>query len=498
MLFNSFDFLLFFPVVVAMYFALPYRFRWGFLLAASYYFYACWKAEYLILIMASTLIDYWAGLKMGNIEVKAQRRPYLILSLCSNLGILFSFKYFNFFNDSARAIFQQFNIFYDVPAFDVLLPVGISFYTFQTLAYAIDVYRGKVAAERHLGIFALYVSFFPQLVAGPIERSQRLLPQFREKFDFDYQRVVDGFKLMTWGFFQKLVIADRLAIYVSEVYSNPDVHSGWPILIATYLFAIQVYCDFAGYSDIAIGAAKVMGYDLMENFRRPFLAKNISGLWNRWHISLTTWFKDYLFAPLALRRGVSKNFRLFSLFLVFLLCGLWHGANWTFVIFGALHGIYLVMGNLTSSLRRQLWERWHQTIENTMPGNIAGYSLKRISQYFQNGLARFITFNLFAFTGIFFGASSLENAMAILVNIIRINANTPIITGLTSFDFYFVIEMSIFLMLIHWLEEQKGKHITQLLTDKVSIIRWVCYISILFITIVGGEFGAREFIYFQF
>ncbi|MFC1785350.1 MBOAT family O-acyltransferase, partial [Candidatus Neomarinimicrobiota bacterium] len=291
MLFNSTQFIIFFPVVVFFYFLLPHRFRWMLLLVASYYFYMCWKAEYLLLILGSTIVDYIVAIQMSRQSTKAKKKLYLILSLAVNLGLLFGFKYFNFFSDSFRTIFDQFNVLYNVPTFKVLLPVGISFYTFQTLSYTIDVYRGKREPEKHLGIFALYVAFFPQLVAGPIERSTRLLPQLVKKYNFDYNRVTDGLKLMLWGFFKKVVIADRVAVIVNQVYNNPNDAAGLPLLIGTYLFAFQIYCDFSGYSDIAIGAAKVFGIDLMQNFRRPYFAKSIREFWQRWHISLSTWFR---------------------------------------------------------------------------------------------------------------------------------------------------------------------------------------------------------------
>jgi len=276
MSFNSLEFLIFFPLVAFLYFCIPYRFRWILLLIASYYFYMCWRAEYIFLIIGSTLVDYFAGLQMAKTTHQAKRKMYLLMSLVVNLGLLFSFKYFNFFNDSMRLVMQRFNIFYDVPAFHVLLPVGISFYTFQTLSYTIEVYRGNKEAERHLGIFAVYVAFFPQLVAGPIERAQNLLPQFYKKHDFDYQRVTDGMKLMLWGMFKKVVIADRLALLVDKVYGDPFAHQGWGLVVGTLFFAFQIYCDFSGYTDIAIGAAQVLGFRLMKNFNRPYFAASIS------------------------------------------------------------------------------------------------------------------------------------------------------------------------------------------------------------------------------
>ena len=280
-----------------------------------------WKAEYLILIIISTIIDYFAAIQMSKQTVSSKRKLYLLLSLFVNLGLLFGFKYFNFFSDSLCTIFDQFNIFYNVPTFKVLLPVGISFYTFQTLSYTIDVYRKKREPEKHLGIFALYVAFFPQLVAGPIERSTRLLPQLVEKYNFNYDRVTDGLKLMLWGFFKKVVIADRIAVIVNQVYSNPNEAAGIPLLIGTYLFAFQIYCDFSGYSDIAIGAAKVFGIDLMQNFRRPYFAKSIREFWQRWHISLSTWFRDYLYRPLG-GNHTSRWRWYYNIMIVFLISGL--------------------------------------------------------------------------------------------------------------------------------------------------------------------------------
>ncbi|MCB0064655.1 MAG: MBOAT family protein, partial [Caldilineaceae bacterium] len=338
MLFNSLQFIIFFPAVVTIYFLLPHRYRWLLLLAASYYFYAAWQIEYTLLIFISTAVDYAMAHLMAQSEKLWHRRAYLGVSLLVNLGLLFGFKYFNFFNESVRATLNLFNIFYNVPAFQVLLPVGISFYTFQTLSYTIDVYRGKLAPERHFGRFALYVAFFPQLVAGPIERATHLLPQFHQPMTFNQTRIASGLRLLLWGMFKKVVIADRLALYVNQVYDHPGDHGALTLLIASYFFAFQIYCDFSGYSDIAIGAARVMGFDLMENFRQPYMARSIAGFWRRWHISLSTWFRDYLYIPLGGNRVA--RWRWYSnLFLVFLVSGLWHGAAWHFVIWGALHGL---------------------------------------------------------------------------------------------------------------------------------------------------------------
>ena len=352
MLFNSLEFIIFFPIVVAAYFALNPKYRWILLLLASYYFYMCWNYKYIVLIMFSTVVDYCSGILMYRTNKTGLRKLLLLASLTTNLGLLFFFKYFNFFGETVNYFFERFNIFAEVPAYSFLLPVGISFYTFQTLSYTIDIYRKKQTPEYHFGRFALFVSFFPQLVAGPIERSVNLIPQFRQDFKFDYERVRDGILFMVWGFFKKVVIADRLAEYVNLVYNNPTESEGFQNIIATFFFSIQIYCDFSGYSDIAIGAALILGYRLMTNFRRPYFALNIREFWQRWHISLSTWFRDYVYISLGGNRVVKWRW-FYNLFITFLVSGLWHGANWTFVIWGALHGFYLIFAIWTIKIREQ-------------------------------------------------------------------------------------------------------------------------------------------------
>ncbi len=355
MQFNSIHFLFFFPIVIFTYFSIPHKFRWVLLLAASYYFYMCWKAEYVLLILFSTFVDYFCARRMEAVPKTSARKKYLVLSLVTNLGLLFSFKYFNFFSDNVQFVLDRFNLFVDLPYFNVLLPVGISFYTFQTLSYTIDVFLGKIKAERHFGIFAVYVSFFPQLVAGPIERGKNLLPQFQTVQSFDYNRVRFGMALMLWGFFKKLVIADRLATFINPIYNNPQDFSGVELMLATYAFAYQVYCDFSGYSDIAIGSAKIMGIDIMQNFRRPYFSKSASEFWRRWHISLSTWLNDYVYMPLLARVRYWGGFATpFALIMTFTLCGLWHGANWTFVMFGFVHGLAITIEILTKKSRKKL------------------------------------------------------------------------------------------------------------------------------------------------
>ena len=339
MLFNSIEFLIFLPIVVIFFFLLPHRFRWMLLLLASCYFYMVWKPEYILLILFSTLVNYIAGLLMEKQPVKEKRKIYLIISLLISLGLLFVFKYFNFFISQFGKVYTLISAKESpIGRLNILLPMGISFYTFQTLSYSIDVYRGNRKAERHFGYFALYVTFFPQLVAGPIERSERLLPQLRAPHSFSYQNLMDGIIRISWGFFKKVIIADRVAVLVNSVYNNAYEYSKIYLVMATLGFAVQIYCDFSGYSDIAIGSAKIMGIDLMENFKVPYFSKSINEFWTRWHISLSTWFKDYLYIPLGGNRCDQRWKYYRNILIVFLVSGFWHGANWTFIIWGFLHG----------------------------------------------------------------------------------------------------------------------------------------------------------------
>lgn len=481
MLFNSLEFVFFFPIVVGLYFALPHRFRWILLLAASYYFYMCWKAEYVVLIMLSTVVDYFASLRMSKFQEKEKRKPYLYLSLLANLGVLFGFKYFNFFNDSTRAVFEHFNLFYDVPAFDVLLPVGISFYTFQTLSYTIDVYNGRIKPESNLGIFALYVSFWPQLVAGPIERPQNLLHQFYEKHSFNYENVTNGLKLMTWGFFKKLVIADRLAVFVNEVYNSPQHFEGLTVILATISFAFQIFCDFSGYSDIAIGAALVMGYRLMKNFDGPYLSQSISEFWRRWHISLSTWFRDYVYIPLGGNRTVKWRWY-YNLFITFTVSGLWHGANWTFVVWGALHGALLVVENMTKFQK----ERFEASISKSR--------MWIPYQVFQ-------TIKIFALAclgWVFFRANTISDAWHIIISTFSWTSGIDIPFLLSRIPKFVVVAIGI-MMIVQLIRRLSKKNMRDLVSSIPLIPRWTLYIGILLIIAFYGSFHSNsEFIYFQF
>lgn len=345
MLFNSFSFLIFFPTVTALYFAIPHRYRWLLLLTASCIFYMAFIPYYILVLFVTIVIDYYAGIKIGSAQSAAGKKAFLVISIISTCLVLFIFKYFNFFNTNLGVVADFLNWNYPIGALNIILPIGLSFHTFQSLSYVIEVYRGHQKVERNFGIYSLYVMFYPQLVAGPIERPQNLLHQFYERHHFDYERVATGIKRMLWGFFSKVVIADNLATYVNTVYSSPETHSGLTLAVATLFFAIQIYCDFSGYANIAIGSAQVMGFKLMENFKNPYLSSSISDFWRRWHISLSTWFKDYVYIPLGGNRS-GQTRKSFNLITIFLLSGLWHGANWTYVVWGLTHGIYLMVGDI--------------------------------------------------------------------------------------------------------------------------------------------------------
>lgn len=479
MLFNSLEFIVFFPIVLGIYFLISHRYRWILLLLASYYFYMSWNYKYIILIIASTVIDYFAGIHMARTGRKHKKKLLLLLSLCANLGMLFFFKYYNFFTVNANYIFEQFNIFYHFPSLHFLLPVGISFYTFQTLSYTIDVYRGNKTPERHFGKFALYVSFFPQLVAGPIERSERLLPQFHKEISFNYHRVRDGLILMIWGMFKKVVIADRLAEYVNLVYNQQQDFEGIQNLIATIFFTFQIYCDFSGYSDIAIGAALVMGYRLMTNFRRPYLATSIREFWQRWHISLSTWFRDYLYIPLGGNRVVKWRWY-FNLFITFLISGLWHGAAWTFVIWGALHGLYLIFGIFSKNLEKRYFPSFADKNKNLV--------------YFYNVI---VTFVLVVFAWIFFRANNINDAFEIIGSMFT-GSYSNIQVNLFEFKVDFLISfVSIGLLLAFEIFDEKLNWSNKLV-KLPTLVKWALLIFVLLSIMILGKWNEVDFLYFQF
>lgn len=397
MTFNSFEFLIFYPIVSLLYFVLPKKLKWPMLLVASYYFYMFYQAELVVLIACTTLVSWLSSLVIERTDKRWIRRLMLALTLVICFGVLFFYKYLNFLTGSVISIIELLGGEAPSLVVDLMLPVGISFYTFQTISYVIDVYRGDIKCERNLFFYALFVSFFPQLVAGPIERPENLIPQLREAHPWDNTNAIKGAKHMLVGFFKKICVADLISVYVNSVYNYPKEATALGVIIATVLFAVQIYCDFSGYTDIATGCARVMGIRLMKNFDHPYMATSIKEFWSRWHISLSSWFRDYLYIPLGGNR--CGRFRHMSnIMIVFLVSGLWHGAAWTFVIWGALHGIYQVVGTLTRPFRDRLIERMGYT-PNSTPILWA---------------RRVFTFILVCFSWLFFRANSVEDAGVLL------------------------------------------------------------------------------------
>ncbi|HOX59464.1 MAG TPA: MBOAT family O-acyltransferase [Candidatus Paceibacterota bacterium] len=477
MLFNSFQYLLFFPIVCLLYFAAPFRWRTAFLLLASYYFYMCWRWEYVALIIVQTEINFLCGLQMVKARTPRAKKGFLVAGVVMTLAILFFFKYYNFANESLRSLFAFLQAPYHVPRLDILLPIGVSFHTFQTLSYIIDLYRGKIPVERSFAKFALYVSFFPLLVAGPIERANRLLPQLERENHFDVARLSSGLKLMLWGFFKKVVIADRLAEYVNQIYPHAADHSGLTLLLATYCFAFQIYCDFSGYTDIAIGSARVLGYDLMQNFNLPYLARSISDFWQRWHISLSTWFRDYVYIPMGGSRVSSARWA-FNIVAVFAVSGLWHGANWTFVIWGLLHGGYYLLEKFVGPYAGRLC------------------ALCRVPERLKAGLQILITFHLVLLAWVFFRAASLQDAL-LIVSRICTDLSLPIYPGFSSVSTMLGIGLILVLIAVQMLQYRNR---LPLYFSRVGVpiaVRWCGYLVMLLGISMFGKSG-NDFIYFQF
>jgi alginate O-acetyltransferase complex protein AlgI len=457
---------MFLPLVIILYYLVNPKYRWVLLLAASYYFYMSWKVGYIILIVASTIVDYFAAIQIAKTDIKKRKKLYLFLSLGFNLGMLFFFKYYNFFADSLNRGLSNFNIGDSMPYFQYLLPVGISFYTFQTLSYTIDVYKGRKEPERHLGIFAVYVSYFPQLVAGPIERSVNLIPEFHKRVRFSMANLSEGFKLIVWGYFMKVVVADRAAIYVNAVYNNVEQHEGLTFLAASFLFSFQIYGDFAGYSLIAIGSSRLMGISLMQNFNRPYFAASIHDFWRRWHISLSTWFRDYLYIPLGGNRATKPRW-LFNLFFTFLVSGLWHGANWTFIIWGALHGFYLIIEALTRARSRK-----------GIPSILLTYLLVNLAW-------------------VFFRANSITDAFTIYQTIATNPGTLFIPSGTDVTAPVFALIGIAILLIIEAKKEYFNKWFT-LEYSRYEGVRMAYFALILFAILYLGVFDESQFIYFQF
>tara|TARA_R100000935_G_scaffold36196_1_gene56927 strand:+ start:24122 stop:25585 length:1464 start_codon:yes stop_codon:yes gene_type:complete len=487
MLFNSFDFAVFFPIFFVLYWVVHKKLtlRNVFLLLSSYVFYAWWDWRFLFLIIFSSVVDFVVGGQIERAKTKSAKRTLLIVSLVTNLGLLAYFKYANFFIDSFINSFNFLGGSLDSFALNIILPVGISFYTFQTLSYTIDIYRGRLKPVKEWLPFFTFVAFFPQLVAGPIERASHLLPQFYKKYDFDYDRVKSGLLLALFGLFKKMVIADRVAILVNQVYNNPGDYSGHELIIATVFFAFQIYCDFSGYSDIAIGISRTLGFDLMKNFKSPYFSRSITEFWRRWHISLSTWFRDYVYIPLGgSRKG---NYRTYAnLFIVFLVSGLWHGAAITFIIWGAVHGVFIVVEKI---LKETSW---------TQAGTVAKFSKSYVGQLFW----MLFTFVIVCFAWIFFRANSFADSLSVVLNSFQfktISKKSLFGMGLEAPEFKAALVFIALLLLFEAFHNKFGA--LRIFNKQFILLRWAFYIIAIFVIIIFGMYGdaaPKEFIYFQF
>jgi len=482
MLFNSIDFGIFLPLVFFIYWFLLNNNRNLqnlFIVAASYVFYGWWDWRFLSLIMISTLIDYLSGLGLAREKDPLRRKYYLLLSILLNLGFLGFFKYYNFFLDNFQAAFSFFGHHISLRGLNIILPVGISFYTFQTLSYTIDVYRRKLEPTRDFIAFAAYVSFFPQLVAGPIERATDLLPQFQAGRVFDYGRAVDGLRQILWGFFKKIVIADNCARYANLIYNNSGEYGGSTLLLGTLFFAFQIYGDFSGYSDIAIGSSRLFGFSLMRNFAFPYFSRDIAEFWRRWHISLSTWFRDYLYIPL----GGSRQGRFYGVrntFIIFMVSGFWHGANWTFIAWGLLNAIYFLPLLLSNSNRKNL--------DTIASGKIFPSAAELGSMT--------LTFTLTLLAWIFFRSANLSQAGQIISEIFSASLFTRA-ELLSDERVLITILLTGIFIIIEWLGREEQYAIARIGLGWHRSLRWALYYGVILISLYfAGE--PQQFIYFQF
>ncbi|MCX6245547.1 MAG: MBOAT family protein [Bacteroidetes bacterium] len=484
MLFNSAGYLFFLPLTVLLYYALPHRFRWILLLAASYFFYLLWKVEFVLVLMSATAVSWYAAMQMGKFPKKKQRRKYLVLAICINLGMLVFFKYLGFFTEFINQVAGIAGRSSVIPYYSILLPIGISFYTFQTIGYSIDVYRGILKPEKNLGVYALFVSFFPLVLAGPIERGRRLLPQFHIKHDFDPTLFTSGLRLILWGMFKKIVIADRLSIFVQPVFANIGYFHGIEVALAIMLKMMQVYADFSGYTDIAIGSARLLGFRLSPNFNRPFSAQSIAEFWNRWHMTLTSWLRDYVYFSLPFKyRGRIVNWRMnLNLVIVFVLIGFWHGPYWNFIIFGLLHGTYIIL------------ERTFKPIMSNF-NRITG--LTRVPKLL-TGLNIIATFLLVCSTGFFFGSHPVGDSFLMIRNLFDFSHTDKaiLLPLLKNSDLLLSFGLIIFMLLFEYLVKEKSFALKFM--GKPVAVRYSAYLFMLFFLLVFGIFASNQFFYFQF
>ncbi len=486
MLFNSLDFAVFLPIVFALYWLIPrqnIRLQNLLIVVASYVFYGWWDWRFLALILCSTIVDYCIGRQMPKVDNIRKRKILLWLSIGVNIGFLGFFKYYNFFVENFVEAFTFFGFNIQANTLNIILPVGISFYTFQTLSYTIDVYRKKLEPTKDLVAFSAFVSFFPQLVAGPIERATHLLPQFYKTRLFDYSKAVDGLRQILWGLFKKVVIADTCAQYANDIFNNSGDYSGSTLILGALFFTFQIYGDFSGYSDIAIGTSRLFGFNLKQNFAFPYFSRDIAEFWRRWHISLSTWFRDYVYIPLGGSRG-STAMKVRNVFIIFLVSGFWHGANWTFIVWGGLNALYFLPILLTNNNRKHL--------DVVASG--------KVLPSFRDFVAIAITFALTVFAWIFFRAENIDHAISYI---------SSLASGLDDYKHYYksyrylvnlgkpFLILALCFMVIEWVGRGQQYAIEKLGLNWHKALRWAMYILIaIAILLYGGS--KQEFIYFQF
>lgn len=487
MLFNSIDFAVFLPVVFLLYwFILKNNLNLQNLLivAASYVFYGWWDWKFLTLIVFSTLVDYSVGARLSKVENTSKRKVLLWTSIIANLGFLGFFKYYNFFIENFITAFSFLGNPINIEGLNIVLPVGISFYTFQTLSYTIDVYKRKLEPTKDLIAFSAFISFFPQLVAGPIERASNLLPQFYKKRTFEYDKAVDGLRQILWGLFKKIVIADNSAQIANEIFNNSNDYSGSTLLVGALFFTFQIYGDFSGYSDIAIGTSRLFGFNLKQNFAFPYFSRDIAEFWRRWHISLSTWFRDYLYIPLGGSKG-GTGLKVRNTFIIFIVSGFWHGANWTFIIWGILNALYFLPILLTNNNRK----------------NMDTVALGRLYPTFKELIQMMLTFSLTVIGWVFFRAENVKHALSYLSGIFSFTLFSAPDFERTSY--LYTLQTAFFIvvfLLIEW-KGREGKYAIERIPFKFTnkrVFRWMFYIFIGLIIFIFGNFNKTEFIYFAF
>lgn len=483
MTFISIEFLLFFAIIVFTYYLIPHRLRWILLLVASYVFYAILSIQFIPLLFASTAFTFFTGIIIEKQETRKQKKKVMLVGISVLLFFLGWFKYFNFVNDSLRAIAKYMDWNYTVPYQEIVLPLAISFYTFQAVSYLVDIYYGKQKAERHYGYFSIFFAFFPQLVAGPIERAKKLLPQFKVEHSLNYENLNYGMKRIAWGFFKKTLIADRLAPIVSSVFDSPNP-TGSQIVLATILFSIQLFADFSACSDIAIGCARILGINLTENFKQPHFAVSISDFWSRWHITLSTWLRDYIFVPLC--KGKKKRSEIYlAIVITFLVSGIWHGAAWNFVLWGLIHGFYRVFGDYTKHSREK----------------IASFIQLDRSPELHKWVKIAITFLLVCFSRVFFRSDSVTHAFENAKLFLTISSWKPL-GIIKAFEIFSLLDLVIFIFFFIIVQlfqyiERKNVSTWELLTQRSIFARFAFYIFIIFSVLIFGDSG-KGFVYGEF